>query len=117
MPPQAQAMMKSQIGQANTTTTCLTREMTERSEGEMFRPPKSGDCKFSDFSMGTGTIAGEMTCDTQGGSRTMKMTGTYGAEAYAMKVSSEDDMGEQKISMVMEIASKRVGDCDGSETG
>jgi hypothetical protein len=47
----------------------------------------------------------------------MKMAGTSGADAYAMQVSSEGNMGGQKVSMAMEIEARRVGDCDGSEKG
>jgi len=117
MPPQAQEAMKSQMGRLTSVTRCLTKEQADKSERDFFKPRDSGDCKFTSFSMGAGTIAGEMACNSERGTQTMKMAGTYGAEAYAMKVSSESDMAGRKMSMDMEMASKRVGDCDGSETG
>jgi hypothetical protein len=110
-------MMKQQLGGQKPFVSCLTKEEAEKSEREIFEPPNVQECKYNSFSMGAGRLAADMTCKDESGTRSMQMAGTYGSEAYAMQLTSEGDMGGQKMSMAMEVESRRVGDCDGSEQG
>lgn len=119
MPAEMQGMMKEQLGKVQTSVSCLTKEEAEKAEKEFFKPPEAqGDeCKYNKFRMGGGSIEADMTCKDRDNTQNMKMTGTYGSDAYAMKVVADGSMGPQKVSMTMEIDAKRVGDCDGSEKG
>ncbi|MCX7863985.1 MAG: DUF3617 family protein [Novosphingobium sp.] len=119
MPPEMQGMMKEQLGKAQTSVSCLTREEAERAEKEFFKPPETAgdECTYNTFRMGGGSIEADMTCKDKDNTQNMRMTGTYGSDAYAMKVVADGSMGPQKVSMTMEIDAKRVGECDGSETG
>lgn len=116
-PPEMRGMMESPLGQVQTSTSCLTKEDAENADGEMFKPANRSGCKYNNFSMGDGKIESDMTCTDEGGTQNMKMAGTYSSDAYAMQATSEGNMGGQKMSMAMEIESKRIGDCDGSEQG
>lgn len=115
MPPEMQGMMKDQLGKVETSVSCLTKEEAAKSEKEFFKPSQSSDCIYNSFTMGGGKIAADMTCNDKNSTQNMQMSGTYGAEAYAMKVKADGNMGPQEMSMEMEIASKRVGECDGKE--
>jgi hypothetical protein len=117
MPPEMQGMMKSQLGKLQTPVNCLTKEEAEKSEQGFFKPPKTSERKYNSFSMGGGKIEADMTCQENGSAQNMKMSGTYGEDAYAMQVTADGKIGDQAMSMGMEVASKRVGDCDGSEDG
>jgi hypothetical protein len=117
MPPEMQGMMKSQLGKLQTSASCLTKEEADKSEQDFFKPPKASDCKYNSFSMGGGEIEADMTCQENGSAQNMKMSGTYGEDAYAMQVTADGKIGDQAMSMAMEVASKRVGECDGSEEG
>ncbi|MDG2004168.1 MAG: DUF3617 domain-containing protein [Novosphingobium sp.] len=117
LPAEAQGMMKSQLGKVTTSASCLTKEEAEKSEQDLFMPPKTSDCKYNSFSMGGGKLEADMTCQENGSAQAMKMSGTYSENAYAMQVSADGKIGDQAMSMAMEVESKRVGDCDGSEEG
>lgn len=117
LPPELEGMFKQQLGKIDTSVSCLTKEEAEKAEENFFKPPKTGgdDCKYNDFKIGGGKITADMTCQDGPAKQDMKMTGSYSADGYAMNVKADGNMGEQKMSMEMEIESKRVGDCDGTE--
>jgi len=117
LPPELEGMFKSQLGKIETSVSCLTKEEAEKAEENFFKPPKaSGDeCTYNDFKIGGGKITADMTCMDGSAKQDMKMTGTYGTDGYAMNVKADGNMGEQKMSMEMEIESSASGDCDGTE--
>ena len=119
MPPEMLGMMKQQLGKVETSISCLTKEEAEKSEENFFKPPKTegDDCKYNHFKMGDGKIEAHMSCQDGDAAQNMQMSGTYGSDAYAMNVKADGNSGPQEMSMEMEIESKRVGDCDGSEKG
>jgi hypothetical protein len=110
MPPEAAERMKGMMGQGHTFTECLTAEDVKKPKADMF----SGDekCKYDHFSMGGGKIDITMSC---GGDqpRKMQMNGTYSPNEYNMKVSSQGEgkTGPGAMSMQMEMAAKRLGEC------
>jgi hypothetical protein len=70
--------------------------------------------------MGNGKIDAEMTCNERGAARTMKMSGTYGPDNYAMTVASTGSGGAKggpmsNMSMKMSMTGKRTGACTGKE--
>ncbi len=117
LPPEMQEMMKAQLGKAETDISCLTQEEIDANDGEMFKPGEQSGCTYNTFKMGGGEIAADMTCAEGGMEQNMKMSGSYGEEAYAMDIEAEGTVQGQAMSMAMSISSKRLGDCDGSEKG
>lgn len=115
MPAEMQGAMQQQLGRVQTSISCLTKEQAEKPDGEFFKPANDSGCKYNKFEMGGGTIEADMTCAEGPMTQTMKMTGTYSKQAYAMKVSAEGKMQGQPMSMAMSVESKRVGECDGKE--
>lgn len=111
MPPEAAQRMKGMIGEGHTSTQCLTPEDVKAPKEDMF---SGGDenCKYDKFSMGGGKIDIVMSC---GGDqrRKMQMNGTYSADEYHMKVASQGEgkSGPGAMTMQMEMAAKRIGDC------
>ena len=110
LPPQAAERMKGMMGQGHTFTECLTEADVKKPKEDMFSGDKQ--CKYDHFSMGGGKIDITMSC---GGAqpRTMKMAGTYGPDEYHMAVSSDGTgkSGPGAMSMKMEMAAKRIGEC------
>ena len=115
MSPELQGMMKDQMSKVPTSVSCLTKEQAEKANGEMFKQGDLSDCKYNSFSMGDGKLEADMTCKDDQGSQNMKMAGTYSSEAYTMQMTAAGNMGGQEMSMEMEVASRRVGECDGKE--
>lgn len=115
MPPEAKAMMEKQLASAQTFTSCLKPEQVEKPDAEFFQG-KSSFCTYDTFTMGGGKIDAVMTCGKGSQSRKMTMTGTYGPEAYAMRMSSAGEMQPgMPMSMTMSISAKRIGECTGKE--
>jgi len=104
-------MMKQQMGKANTSFRCLTKEEAERDEREFFKPRDRSGCTYNSFSMGGGKIEAEMTCDEGAMNQNMKMSGTYDAKSYAMNISADGTVEGRPTSITMSIKSRRVGEC------
>jgi len=117
LPPEVQGMMKKQMGKAQVSSSCLTPEEAAKPDADFFQPGADSGCKYNSFKMGGGRIDADMTCEQQGMAQNMKMSGTYGEEAYAMKVSAEGKVQGQPMSMAMTVTSKRVGECDAENDG
>ncbi|HKX80514.1 MAG TPA: DUF3617 domain-containing protein [Novosphingobium sp.] len=122
MPPEMQEAMKGQMAKAQTSVTCLTPEQAAKNDAEFFKPGQASGCKYNHFKMGGGVIDADMSCDSQGMQQNMKMTGSYRADAYNMKVTAEGKMmagtkDAKAMSMAMSVESKRIGQCDGKEEG
>jgi hypothetical protein len=116
MPPEAKAMMDKQMASAQTFTTCLTPEQAAHPDAGFFQGNESG-CKYDKFMMAGGKLDAVMTCDMNGRKQKMTMSGTYGEEAYTINMSSTGEAQPgMPMNMVMSVASRRVGDCDGKET-
>lgn len=115
MPAQMQAAMQQQMGQARTVTSCLTKAQADASDGEMFKQGARSGCRYDHFAMGSGRIDAVLSCANGPMTQKMTMRGTYSDNAYAMEMTSEGNANGKPIRMVMAVASRRVGDCDGTE--
>lgn len=115
LPAEARAAMSQRMGEAQKFATCLTPEDVAKPDASFFQGAESG-CTYERFTMANGAIDASMICDHAGRTQKTTMTGTYGADSYAIKVAST---GEAQPGMPMEvsmsIASRRVGDCNGKE--
>ena len=116
MPPQAKEAMTKQMGMSQTIISCLTPEQASRPDASFFQKGASG-CTYNRFSMAGGKLDADMTCARgQGPQQRMTMTGTYGEEAFDMRMSSQGSMGQgMTMNMTMSVKAQRVGDCDGTE--
>lgn len=119
LPPEVAAKMKENTGKPRSLTTCVTPEQAKRPKEEFFAGDMGGQCRYNHFKMGGGRIDMDMTCAAQGMSNSIKMTGTYGTDAYAMKMDSSSKGGANgagAMSMKAMINAKRTGACTGKET-
>lgn len=119
MPPQMAERMKGSMAKATTFVSCLTPEEAKAPK-EGFFGGEQKSCKFARYAMGNGKIDAEMTCNEGGASRTMKMSGTYGPDSYAMTMESAGSGGAKggpmsTMSMKMSVTGKRTGACTGTE--
>ncbi|WP_265587141.1 DUF3617 domain-containing protein [Sphingomicrobium arenosum] len=104
------AMMQDMMGN-RTFSTCLTPEDVEQPD-ERFFAGEDNDCAYDRFSLKGGKIDAQMTCNMDGVTQVMEMTGQYGEDAYdlTMRATSEDQGG---MTMTMNVSAERVGDCTG----
>lgn len=115
MPPQAREAMSKQMGATQTFATCLTPEEASQPDAGFFQKGASG-CKYDHFVMADGRIDAAMTCKQQGGAVKATMQGTYAEDAYDIAVKSQTEMQPGKsMAVEMSIASRRTGDCTGTE--
>lgn len=114
MPPQVREAMR-QANQPTTDSNCVTEEDVKNPRGKMFTGADKS-CRYDRFTMGGGKIDATMTCTADGGSQTARLEGSYSANRYTMKMSSQVRGGESgDATMVMRIDAKRVGQCTAEE--
>lgn len=118
MPPAMAQKMKGAMANARTFESCLTPEEAKKPK-EGFFAGSNNQCRYEHFTMGGGKIDAAMQCNEQMGSRTMKMTGTYGGDAYHMTIASTGSGAANNpaagMSMTMTMDAKRTGECTGKE--
>ena len=116
IPPEAQAQMKKMFSQARVTENCVTPEEAKQPNPKMFAGNEQ--CRYDHFTMGKGKIDAKMHCDQQGVAQTMTMAGTYGPDAYSMRMTSRTEGGGagESMSMKMRVEAKRIGECTGKES-
>jgi Protein of unknown function (DUF3617) len=104
-------------GGADAMATCLSAADIDKMDSKMMQKPMES-CVYDSFTMAGGKIAGAMSCKPPaGGGPAMKMTmaGTYTPETYNLDMTTEIAMGGQTQKTAMQVTSKRVGECDGTE--
>lgn len=97
--------------------TCLTKADIEKMDEKMMQKPMES-CKYDSFTMAGGKIEGAMSCNPpegQGAAMKMTMGGTYTPETYDLEMTTEISMGGKSQTTKMQVASRRVGECDGTE--
>jgi hypothetical protein len=115
-PPEMAKQMKAAMGQAQTTSFCLTKEMSQKGFEEMFREiGKDGECKYQRFDVSGGKLDALLQCESKAeGKGTITMAGTVGSQGSDVTVEIDtvnpaSPMGSSTIGMQM--VSKRTGDC------
>jgi hypothetical protein len=115
-PPEMAKQMKAAMGQAQTTSFCLTKEMADKGFEEMFREiGKDGECKYERFDVSGGKLDALLQCESKAeGKGTITMAGTVGSQGSDVTVEIDtvnpaSPMGSSSIGMQM--VSKRTGDC------
>lgn len=97
--------------------TCLTKADLDQMDQKIMQKPMES-CRYDSFTMSGGKIEGAMSCNPpEGEGPTMKMTmaGTYTPETYDLEMTTEMAMGDQSQKTTMQVASRRVGECNGTE--
>lgn len=112
VPPQIAEMMKSQMagGKVTRTTYCITPQQAAQGPQEMLKQNPS--CRFAKYSMKGGAISTEMSCTENGGTMTVRASGSYTPTNF--NVTSNAVMSGQ---MSMRLSSTSVGRHIGPCTG
>ncbi len=124
IPAKQLSMMKQQFAAKSnkTDTMCLTREDADqgfekmvREMGEMSQTGEGVDCAFSQFDASGSKLNAVLSCTGPGGMKmAMNMDGTVAPDRSDMTMtmnSSSSMMPGQEMTMVMQTASRRIGDC------
>lgn len=97
---------------------CLTPEEAEKGFEQAIRAMRNDDsnaCEFSRFDVSGGTLSSEMKCDDGGGNiGTIAMDGKVTATSQDMTMTFDQtspDLPGGTMQMVVQMKSKRVGDC------
>ncbi|MGP1352681.1 MAG: DUF3617 domain-containing protein [Parasphingopyxis sp.] len=114
MPEEMRGMMQEQMGQAQTSTSCITEEEAANPEANMFGD-ENDDCTYTDFDMSGGTILIAGTCQAEGmpGGMTMRMEGSYTETSYDMTMNMDMDTGPMgPMTMAGQVSGRYLGpDC------
>lgn len=117
MPPEAKRMMEQMMGKGRTIGTCLTKEQAEKPDSRFFGQADAS-CTYDHFSMGGGKIDAKMTCKTSEGQQVTTMKGAFTGDTYQTTVETQGQGPDGKsMTMIMNVAAKRVGECTGKEAG
>jgi hypothetical protein len=114
-PPEAADAMRSMAHRAQVNESCLTPEQAKRPKEDFFAG-EGKNCRYERFAMGNGKIDAVMKCAGDGMAQTMAMQGTYGPDAYQMRMSMNAQAGAGPpggMTMTMRVDAKRIGECDG----
>lgn len=100
-------------GPRGTARHCITPEQAARPDGNFLAGRRSSQCSYRDFAMRAGRIAGTMACrDPAGAETNARMSGTYAAESFDMRMDMETPgLGAATLSVVVRQSGRRVGDC------
>lgn len=117
MPPEIGAQMKAQMGKPQMVASCLTEADVKKPGEKLFAGGAGKNCRYDRFAMAGGKIDAAMTCQDGDAKQSMTMTGTYDPESYTMAMSSRATRGDspEAMTMKMEMAAKRNGECRGDE--
>ena len=114
-PPAAAEAMRSMQQRSQVHESCLTAEEARRPKEDFFAG-EGKNCRYERFTMGNGKIDAVMKCSGDGMAQTMAMQGTYGPDAYQMRMSMNAQAGSGPpggMTMTMRVDAKRIGECDG----
>lgn len=117
-PPAAAEAMRGMQQRMAVQESCLTPEEAKRPKEDFFAG-EGKNCRYDHFTMGNGKIDAVMKCSGEGMAQTMAMQGTYGPEAYQMRMSMKAEAGAGGeigpaggMTMTMRVDAKRIGECD-----
>lgn len=113
MPDEAVAQVK-QVTNAQSYTTCLTKEEAERPREDFFTGADN-QCRYEHFKMGGGKIDAKMHCSRGGAEQVMELDGSYSPDSYDMRMTTSMagiPGAEETMAMTMRIEAKRVGECE-----
>lgn len=116
-PPEVAARAKGMLGQAQTTSACMTAAQAKAGVRDISSSMQQGDCRMEDFTQSGGKMGGTMVCTgTSGfGAPTMAMVGTYTPEKVSMNLAGEVSDGKLpggRANVGLTITSARTGDCN-----
>ncbi|MFB0610910.1 DUF3617 domain-containing protein [Aurantiacibacter poecillastricola] len=111
MPPQVADMMRQMLGgEGMTNRSCVTQEDLDNAPERLFAE-SDGECEYTEFDMSAGTMRGVARCNSDAGTMTMTMDGTYADTTYEGTMRMQGDMGMGPTTMVFDVAGTRLGDC------
>ena len=116
MPPQAREAMNKSMATTKSYFSCLTPEQAGKLDAGFFNKAARG-CTYDHFTMAGGKIDAQMVCPPGSGPTQMTMNGTYGADLYDIKITGTGEMAKgMPMTIAMAVTSRRVGECDGTES-
>ncbi|WAT17845.1 DUF3617 domain-containing protein [Aurantiacibacter sp. MUD11] len=112
IPAETAGMVRQMLGDRTfTSTTCVTADQIQNAPENLFRET-NGDCQYSEFDMSGGTLHAVAQCNTEEGTMTMTMDGTYTDTTYDMTMAMRGDMGMGPMTMNYAVTGRRVGTCN-----
>jgi hypothetical protein len=115
LPPSVREEMNKSMGAAQRHFTCLTPEQAAKPDARFFQKAAEG-CTYERFVMADGKIDAVMNCTPGSGPTKMAMQGTYNPDTYNLKITGSGEMAKgMSMNIAMDVTSRHVGACDGSE--
>ena len=118
MSPEVQEQMKKVMKseQTHSFKTCITEADVKRPKEDFFAG-KNNECRYDHFTMAGGKIDAVMHCSDKRGGQAMRITGTYAAESYdvRMEMKGQGDEAGENMSMKTHTVAHRIGECSAAE--
>jgi hypothetical protein len=102
----------------NVTEDCITSEdVAELTRKSLVNENSGQTCTENHITSGGGRIEGTATCSSpEGGSFTMHMNGTYGANRVEMDMNTSGDTPMGPMTQRMHMVTERIGACSEGST-
>ena len=112
MPPQIADAIKRQTGTSQVHEVCLTPEQARHPREDFFTGAEK-NCRYDHLKWGGGKIDVKLLCKEDQATRTMELSGNYEPDSYQMAMTAKTEGGApaQAITMKMEVAAERIGEC------
>jgi hypothetical protein len=120
MPEEARVVMREQMGRAQTSNSCITREEAENPQANMFGNNDESNCTYSEFDMSGGNMLIAATCSPEGmgGEMSMRMEGSYTPTSYEMTMTMDVDSSPAgPMHMAGRVNGRHVGESCLAEGG
>lgn len=110
--PMKDEITKMMLQQKQVGKHCVTPEQAKSPPAEVLAQSK-GRCTYKTFNMAGGRIDGTMVCNADTGKMTMKISGTFSDDMFAIDNDMETTMpgGARTMKIKAKTTGKRVGDC------
>ena len=113
MPAEVRDRMRETM-RAQSHEACLT-EAEAKKPSEDFFAGANRNCRYDHFRMDDGKLDARMSCQAEGMTQQMEMSGTYRPDSYTVSMTTRAEgpatAGMGAMTMKMNVESKRVGDC------
>ncbi len=120
MPEEMRGMMQEQMGETQTSASCITPEQAADPEGNMFGGEENDNCTYNEFNMSGGRMLIDATCQPEGapGTMTMRMEGNYSATSYDLTMNMSMEQGPMgPMTMGGRVRGRHISDDCGEAAG
>ncbi|MFL9841657.1 DUF3617 domain-containing protein [Sphingomonas sp. ST-64] len=110
--PMKDQMTQTMLNKKQVGKTCVTPEEAKSPPAKVLANGQ-GRCTYEKFTMAGGEIDGTLSCDAEGGKMTMRITGSFTGDSFAIENDMQATMpGSARLMKIKaKTSGKRLGEC------